>query len=107
MTSVGSPCSGNSSSRPIPHGHPTFAPEGRVHEESFSSSSLSHAPGFTDFQNVSGGHHTNSKGSINYGSHLEERRKTMEMGAHVGIDMTKCGERVVEVVEGQGDCGVY
>ncbi|KAL4563118.1 hypothetical protein LXL04_027151 [Taraxacum kok-saghyz] len=70
-------------------GRPPTEPNGRVHEAYVSSASMSHAPGFTNFQCNSGGNRTSSQMSVTYGGDSEECQKTMEMGATVGIDMTK------------------
>ena len=42
-------------------------------------------------------------GSVNNGSISDECRKTMEMGNNMGFDMSNCRERVVGLVNGQGD----
>ena len=66
--------------------------------------SLSHAPGFTNFAQNSGGTNSKSQNLVNNSPHVEEFRKTVEMGEKVGIDLSKYGQRIANLVEGQGEC---
>ncbi|KAL4582237.1 hypothetical protein LXL04_006781 [Taraxacum kok-saghyz] len=76
---------------------------GRVQGVTESSCSMSYAPGFTGLKGGVGSCNDISQGSINVGSRVEECRKTLEMGMHVGLDMSQCGARVSELIGGKRD----